>query len=218
MNILYLFFISIISLILSATSARSVTILLDPFSSGSLALQATGPISNFYNLTGTEFEIRDVHGNGNYGWSAYVDPQSGLFNYTINLRATPAPGDFFYMRYAKQMGALQLMGADSLVFNITALTGQGDLQVTFGGEPGPLTPALPITGLGDAAFPFSALFPQGWSELIGGVTLKIVPKSANFSITLSEISLVPEPSSIVLLGGVAWMWCLRRQRGVSAIL
>ncbi len=217
MNIFFPITAAISFLSLSVTSAKSAAILLDSFSTGGVALQADGPISDDHNLTGTGFEIRGALGRGFYGWTAFVDSQSGVFNYAVELRGTPAPSNFFLLSYSKQTVVLQLMGLDTLVMNIASLTGLGELQASFGDEPGPFAASLPINGVGDVAFRFSALFPSGWNDAVPSITIKFVPKSANFSITLGEISIVPEPSGVVLLAGTAAVWGLRRKRAMPTI-
>jgi hypothetical protein len=192
--------------------AEGAGILVDSFSSGDFLLTRAGPSTHSTSALGTGFEGRFAQGSGARTWTATSDSGSGTLNYTISMRSEPEFTDYFLLRYTMNSSLLSLMGADTLMLHVVGLSGEGTLQAAFGNTPDSLDPAITISGTGEQAFAFYDLFPGGWNDQIGDIHLKLAPKSLDFSITLSEITIIPEAGSTALLLTGGLLMLARRNR------
>ncbi len=217
MNFLKSIAFTMIVLSALALNANSAGILLDAFSFNGFSLQSGGSTTQNVSDPKSDFNSRVSRGSGDGNWVASIDSDRGIFNYTGSVSNLSFESQFFTLRYSTRGYALDLLGLNTINLNIVSLTGDGELQVVFLNQPSSTAAYIPIRGLGDVAFPFSDLFPAGRDQFPSDLTIKIVPKSTNFSIDLNEISIVPEANGIVLLAGTATVWGLRRRRAMPTI-
>ena len=90
------------------------------------------------------------------------------------------------------------------------MVGQGAVVAFVGASPGDNI-IVPLAGPGLLYYPFSNIATNGGFEDLSLIQFRFVAKTADFSFSLEEITLVPEPSTVAL-AGIAAAGLLRRRR------
>lgn len=190
----------LITICISQTSAPAAGILLDSFTEGGFSLSVFG---NSYNRSSFHAELvneREVSLNQIRVSSSILSTTEGTLSFTFSeLRPNIKENNFSTLHYANNNNsAINLIGLNAAVFKITSLVGEGEVLVY--GNTGPdRSTALLLTGTGSIVYPFSLA--NGYLGGSSNTTLgfKFIPRSLNFSVTMSEITLIPEPSGACLL-------------------
>lgn len=104
------------------------------------------------------------------------------------------------------------MGFSHFVVSVHDLVGTADLYVLYRGSSNQLLPEIPITidSSGDYFIPFSYM---GVDDPFSpsSVLFRVFPTSDDFSITLSSVGVIPEPSSGLMIALGATALILRRR-------
>lgn len=185
---------------ISQFSASASSILLDSFTEGGFSLPASG-VSNNRSTIQSDWSLSRTVSLFDPGVSSsLLQTSSGSLIFTFNLRGTNTKDSVFStINYINSdNSAFNLLGLNAAVFQITNLSGEGEVLVY--GSSGPRnSTALPLTGTGTIEYPFSLA--NGYLGGSGNSSLdfRIIPRSMNFSVTMSEITLIPEPSGACLL-------------------
>lgn len=115
-------------------------------------------------------------------------------------------------------GPYSILGFSAFEFEIASLEGRGNLVIELGGEtlPNANTIRVPVTESGTLSVPFDQLNFSSGADLgaFGGMHFEFEAASEEFSFTLDEIRIVPEPS-VALLFVVGAIGMLHRRRGPS---
>ncbi len=210
-------FILISATVLCASSlfSNGAVFLIDSFTSSGFSLPTSTQTFHTSIIPDTSLKVRGSFGSANGGWTAVLNTTTGHFNYTTALNREPVSSDFFLFTYQRRDTALSIIGIDSLVLNIVALSGEGELAFYFDQGQNTVIVPVPIQGLGEVSFSLHSLLPSGWNDSIFAVNIHFTPKSPNFSITVSEMFLAPEPSSSLMLALVVLLASSRRKRSLS---
>lgn len=139
-----------------------------------------------------------------------MDTGVGMLNYSIS--GSPSPGQRLAISYSPDSGLLNLMGFSHFVVSVHDLVGTADLYVLYRGSSNQLLPEIPITidSSGDYFIPFSYM---GVDDPFSpsSVLFRVFPTSDDFSITLSSVGVIPEPSSGLMIALGATALILRRR-------
>ena len=208
-------FISLLAIIGGWTApAKAASIALDSFNEGAFALSDLGPDNVEQMISSPLIDRRRGSITDTGEAYASLSPPSGTLNYTVALRGSPPQsyGIFFNLNYSNSDGSnFSLLGFDSIVVNISGLVGAGEFRAFRNSSPN-TSILVPITATGDLVYPLSNISGGMDLDSYGTLSFQFFPRSNDFSITLDEITLVPEPSAILLLGwGGIWMMRRRRQ-------
>ncbi len=192
-------------------SASAATTVFDDFSSDGYTMGSSDGDYHHGEIVTLFADTRISIGVGSI-WSSTLDDVAGILTYTSNPRLAPARDDGFALIYSNSLGTLNLTGYDSFVIHVESVAGNGQMLAYFGsGGPGSAIP-VDLTGPGDLVIPFAnmgATIPNLNPSL---VSFRIVPESLDFSVTLSGIGIIPEPSTAALAGlGVAFLAAWRRR-------
>jgi hypothetical protein len=194
-----------IALISYASAASTV---FDDFSSG--GYPSNGGM-NSVSIVTPFADNRLSYGSGS-GWSSSVDTFGGVLTYTLNTRVDPGSDYWFDMIYTSSLGNMNLVGYNAFIIHIQNLTGDGQMLAHFGsGTPASSVIPLTLSGTGDLVIPFASMgstIPDSPSF----ITFEIIPGSRDFSITLSGISVIPEPSTAALASISTFFIMARRRR------
>ena len=100
----------------------------------------------------------------------------------------------------------------SAVIRVTSFTGPGDMRLYLNGGPGP-TP-ITLSGPGDYLLPIPVFTGEAAGIPVTRITIDFLGRSADFAVTLDEITLIPEPScsGLLLAGGLLVARMRGRQR------
>lgn len=113
-------------------------------------------------------------------------------------------------------GPFSLLGYSAFEFDISALSGSGSLIVELGSQSTyrPTANRIALTGPGTVSVPFSELNfgSNGSIESFSALHFTVEAETEEFSMTLDEIRVVPEPSTTVLSMPLALTLLLRRRR------
>ena len=200
----------LVGTLLFATSADSAVMVVDSFSEGGFELKFDGPADQRDVLLGGFLDQRLAAGSGYKDWGAVLSTATGRLLYSVNLRGAPDGGNWFGLAYTSSAGFFSLLGAEGFSLNVTETVGAGELVVSIGETPRDNI-RIPIAGPGSYFYPISNIVSGGPLDSALQVQFRFIAKTADFSITLDEITLVPEPSTVAL-AGIAAAGLLRRRR------
>ncbi len=202
----------IITACIGSTSLATSThgaVLLDSFTEGAFSLKFSGPTSQRDTLSGVLLDHRFGLGAGVKDWGAILNTTDGNLSYSVNLRGAPNGDNWFGLSYTSSQGLFSLAGVDGFSVNITNMVGEGELLVFFGSNPEDSVSVPTVTG--QLRYPLSNITTYGSLDDLYRLEFRFIAKTADFSITLDEITLVPEPSTVAL-AGIAAAGLLRRRR------
>ena len=210
-------FFLIIAFFLSASPRQNLTAatVLDSFSSGSFSLSDSGSDTDTDLITDGLFDERWVMGHSMGNFNATLAPENGMMTYGVSLRANPTRGELLVLFYSNLKNrAVNLTGATGFTLDVTGLLGSGEILVSLNGTSRFATP-VPITSAGVFFYPMENTGNIIPLDSVNQVSIQLIATSADFSITLDRIAVVPEPSTGLLLGLGGWFlfWKRRVLRG-----
>ncbi len=195
------------------SNARASVVIIDDFSTAPYNIGTSLLSSDNSSITSPIADSRWVNGNGTQVWSSLVDTGAGILNYSIS--GSPSPGQRLGIAYSRDSGLLNLMGFSHFVVSVQSVAGSADLYVLYRGSSSQILPEIPITisSSGDYFIPLSHM---GVSDPFSpsSVHFGIFPTSDDFSITLSSVGVIPEPSSGLMIALGATALILRRRRNL----
>lgn len=200
----------------SFESCNGASIVIDNFNSGPFSISSGSDTADISLIASPIAESRWARGSGSNNWSASVNGVTGTLTYTLNVpRTDPSPTTRFEVTYFDSTSNLNLLGFNAFVLHVSNFSGIGQVYA-FEGTGSTLdgvTP-VPFNSIGDLVIPFdymNASDPFNPSA----ITFWIVPESSDFSITLSGISVIPEPSvALLALLGASSLLLRRRTRNI----
>ena len=203
-------------LFLAAGPMNAAVLVLDTFSEGQVNLSQDESGGDTDVIPGKPFESREIGAANTGPYSVTSVSGSGILNYTIAVRGQSAErSEFLSIFYTKSSSSsAKLLGVDAFVLKVTSIVGEGNLTISLN-VGFSMTIPVALNAPGEIIFPLSNFGRPFDLNLITKVGFHFVPSSPNFSITLDEISAVPEPSASLLLGIGGWV-CLRRRRTSDA--
>ena len=196
-------------------SEAASVVVLDSFSDGSFAVSNVFSAPPVTLALGGPAGKRHTYWRGNTGTSYMTQTsESGILNLRLALRGDPLPlnPSIFSLVYFNSNSALDLMGLSQAVIKITSFTGTGEVMLYLNGGPKPAS--MTISGPGDYLLPIPVLTGDAAGFPISDLTIDFLGRSADFAVTLDEITLIPEPScsGLLLAGGLLIAKMRGRQR------
>jgi hypothetical protein len=191
------------------SSARSA-ILLDLFSAGNFDVQNVRSAPLVVPNSDSIWRLRSTDWLGGLT-EAYMtqDASQGSLKLRVALREEPNPRlDFkFSLNYFNDSGGMDLLGNTHALIRISSLTGRGDIATTYQGIASDVLYSLSLPG--EYLVPLQGI-PAGLNPSNFGFNFYV--RSADFSVTIDEIVLVPEPSVFGLVSLVGIAIISRRKR------
>jgi hypothetical protein len=215
MRTLFFSLVTFFAFVGSHTSAFSASLTLDSFSEGDFLLQNGG--DDFWDSDDTRInspftERRRVYGGGLGTWSISLEPSSGMLDYSVTeILAGQGTSRFgMTIRYSGT-GTVGFLEYDAFQFDFTSVTGTALLQVEVNNQNFDEMIPVTIDSSGELLYPFSNIAANDVSS-ISDIFFRVTPQSDTFSFSLNEVSVVPEPSALVLflLGGAGVFWLRRK--------
>jgi hypothetical protein len=160
-------------------------------------------------------ERRNTYWRGNANSSFMTQSaDNGTLNLRLELRSDPRPIDpsIFSLVYSNNDSVLNLLRLSHAVIRVTSFTGTGDILLYLNGGPEPA--AIALSGPGDYLLPIPVSTGEAAEIPITRLNIDFLGRSADFAVTLDEITLIPEPScsGLLLAGGLLIAKMRGRQR------
>jgi len=194
-------------------TSNAATVVFDDFSTGRSSISSSGSSQSNQSISSPFADSRALTGSGAQNWSALVNITSTTLLYSVSLPGgSLAPNQRLQLDYVSSLGVINLLGYDSLVFHVSALSGAGQIMAYFG-DTGHQSGALPVnlTSTGDLYIPFTNANPYN-PAAIDSIHFWILPQDANFSVTFTGISVIPEPSALILSALGACVLLIHRRK------
>jgi hypothetical protein len=208
-------FILLLLLNFSSRSVGASAVVLDSFSDVNFDVSNvfTVPTVNF--TPGGVAERRNTYWRGNANSSFMIQSaDNGTLNLRLELRSDPRPIDpsIFSLVYSNNDSVLNLLGLSLAVIRVTSFTGTGDILLYLNGGPEPVP--ITLSGPGDYLLPIPVFTGEAAEIPVTRLTIDFLGRSADFAVTLDEITLIPEPScsGLLLAGGLLVARMRGRQR------
>lgn len=200
---------------LLATGAQcsfGASVVLDSFSEGSFHFQNGDDGSHQIAISSPlAVDTRSVYVGGNGTWSATLDSGTGILDYDVSEVVSTARF-FLNLSYTRESGGTwSLLGYDALVFDFTSVTGEGLLEISVNDQDFGAMIRRSVTTPGLLVYPLEDLAASNLGS-ISGMGIRFTPQTDTFSMSLNEITVVPEPSIPMMLLSVAFVFCGRRVR------
>jgi hypothetical protein len=189
----------------------SAAVVLDSFTDGAFTLQFSGPTGQTLPLSNSPLNSRYAGGYGDRDWNAAVDVNAGQLTYNVNLRGQPSGQNGFHIYYSNTDGYFSLLGVTAFGINVTSLTGHGFYTVSVDGLPDFNDPKIPFSEPGELVFPVASLVTGMNLNELYRLHFEFIPATADFSMTVDQITLIPEAGTTGLaMLGVALAMVRRR--------
>lgn len=188
---------------------EGATLLLDDFSSGSYSLASGGTTSNSSAFTSPLTDQRTVSGVGFPNWTVTLTPEELRFNVD---QVDPNPGrNYLNLNYTLSSGTFSLLGYNAFAVDVTNVVGIGEFVAFVDGAPS-ADLRFTINGSGTIVSPFSALDTSQSLSSLTRMNFRFIALSDDFSLSIDNVRIVPEPSSLLLSGVAAASLLFRRRR------
>lgn len=195
---------------LSISRSDATTLLLDDFSSGGFSLSPEGTRSNSGPFVTPLTDQRTIAGVGSPNWTATLT--QGDVSYSVNQLDPRPRRNYLQIRYSLGSGSFSLDGYDAFAVDVFDVVGSGEFIAFVDGFPaGDIR--IPINGPGTLVSPFTGLDTSQSLESLTQMNFYILAISADFSLTVDNVRVVPEPSTsfLFVLGILFGLFRRRRQ-------
>ena len=174
------------------------TLLLDDFSSGSFSLASGGTTSNSAAFASPLTDRRTISGVGiaTSIWAITLAPEE--LAYTANQLPPLTRPSSLSLYYSKTIGTFSILGYEAFAIDLRNVVGSGELIVSVSGSGG-RDSVVPIVGSGTVISPFSFLDTTQSLGSISAINFRINAVSEDFSLSIDNVRLIPEPSSSLLI-------------------
>jgi hypothetical protein len=217
-------------LIVALEQAQATTFVLDTFTTGPFALSESGSFSDSDRINSPLGNNRDVRINRGLAapgttMTTTLDTGSGTVSLNFNGQSLSVNNPLDFRAVYSIGGPFSLLGSTAFELDFSELSGSGFLITELGGviasSHGPSTSRIALNGPGTVVVPFSELnfSPSGSIDDFSSTLFVFEADSQAFAFTLDEIRVVPEPSSVLLvgLGGLGGLVGLTRRKRVAQV-
>lgn len=187
----------------------AATLLLDDFSSGGSALASGAITSNSAPFITPLTNDRAVTGIGAPIWSSTF--ASGALDYVVS---NPRPGRHYLEINYSSVGTFSILGFDAFALDVVNVTGTGEFIAFVDGAPTFGALRVPVTASGEIVYSFSELVTGQSLDSLAQMNFRFIPVSEDFSVTIDNVRLIPEPSSSLFLALGFSVSVLRRRRAI----
>jgi hypothetical protein len=203
-------FALVVALSQLSSTCRAASIVIDSFDDGSFSLTEDGTLTNLDLITETIVNTRRVEGSGLGDWNAVLTLGSGFVEYDAQ-EIIPSGRPFsLFLTYTRSEGAFSLLGYNSVLLDFAMVSGSGLLEIYLDTSDTNSVVQVPLSSAGVLEYSFDNMAASSFAT-VDRFTISITPDASPFSFQLNEVSLVPEPSALILsLFGAFGI--LRRQR------
>jgi hypothetical protein len=187
----------------------AATLLLDDFSSGSFSLASGGTTSNSGAFASPLTNQRTVSGVGPANWAITLAPEE--LAYTVDQLTLLPRRNFFDLSYSKTVGTFSIIEFQAFAVDLFNVVGNGELLISVDGSAG-RDIRVPINGSGTLVSPFSNLRTSQPLDSLSLINFSFIAVSEDFSLSIDNVRIVPEPSALLLSGVAAASLLFRRRR------
>ena len=147
---------------------------------------------------------------GNPVWLVTQDPAAGTLTYSLNmLRGQPGASDYLSMIYSYGQSLESIVGLNSVRLTVDSVVGSAMVGSVVAVGPIMDQQFVALDAAGNVDIP---LVKPSLPDASARIVIRIYPTTPNFSVTLSSLWLVPEPSSALLAATAAAFLTSRRRR------
>jgi hypothetical protein len=199
-----------------ARCAFGVSVVLDSFSEGTFYLESGGDETHETGiLSPLLLDTRSTYAKGNGKWSVILASGTGVIDYNVDT-VLSAIRFGLVLDYTRASGGhWSLLGYDALVFEFTDVTGEGLLEIFVNDQDSGAMVRRSVTTPGLLVYPLEDLAASNLGS-ISGMSISFTPQTDTFSMSLNQITVVPEPSLPLLLLTVAVLIGGRRARRLQS--
>lgn len=193
------------------SSAQATFLMIDNFSTAPYSIGSSLLSSNTSPITSPIADNRRVNGIGTQVWGSFVDIETETLNYSVS--GSPGPDQRIGIAYSRDSGSLDFTGFSHFSISVQDLAGTADLYVLYRGlsNQTPSQAPIAIDASGDYPVPFPLMGEEDpFTPSL--VDFRFFPRSDDFSMKLSSIGVIPEPTFTILIPLGAFAFCLRRRR------
>lgn len=185
---------TIFAAFIGINSCSAATLLLDDFSIGDFDLSSSGTASDSIPLSTPLTNERTVTGVGASTWSSTL--ASGELDYIVSH---PRPGRHYLEINYSASGTFSILGFDAFALGVADVTGTGEFIVFVDGAPTFGALRIPVTQSGELTYLISEVVTDQSFDSISQMNFRFIPSSEDFSVTIDNVRLIPEPSSFSLV-------------------
>lgn len=202
----------------SCFKSSAAVIVVDSFEEKALALSELGLNVDRAIVPGGFLGSRTVNVSGTGAYGAVLDPAAGTIRFYATTRGVPVANEVtMRMTYGREDNSLfSLLGSDAFVIKVSSLQGVGRVLAVIDNRAAMPVPFM-VAASGEVRIPFAALGDRFNLNAVRRISFQFDALAADFSMTLDEISIVPEVSSAWLAGLGSAAWFLRRRRALTHI-
>ena len=192
-----------------ASSAPGSVLMIDSFTKGRIEIgsDTSSKQDREFAPSSPEVAYRWVKGTGGAYWHVSMPSGSGALTYSVNTSGQLEDFDVF-ARYGFSSGHYDILAYDAFVLDFSRVLGRGILRISVKTQ----NVDVPVNTPGLLRVPLEMFGNPGEFHDVYGVEFTFRPTTPEFSFTLAEISLVPEPSALLLGMLGAPLLLLRRRR------
>lgn len=155
-------------------------------------------------------QTRRVDALGFGEWSVALDPAGGVLTYDVREWVPGGRGFYMIARYTRNQAKWSILGFDSVELHLSEVSGMGNLEVSVTTSDLTKVVQVSIEEPGILIYPLSNLAAE--EDLNESMFFRFIPESDGFKVSISEIVLVPEVSTSILLAvGLLWLNVQRRR-------
>lgn len=206
------------TIVLLASNARSAGLILDSFTENSFSFVNPSSLPVLALTESDVVNLRSLNYSGPGTFFVTQSAPSGIFNFRVDLRGNPNGGIPSYLQfiYVQRNEQIDLLGTSHAYFRVSSLVGAGEVQLAMAGGFESVT--IPVSATGDFLIPVPNGFDNSPLQSTGSISIRLVAKSLDFSITLDEIGLIPEPAAGSLVAAGTVLVLAKRRRGGFRLL
>ncbi len=214
-------FCALAALVVSNNPVSAATLVIDSFTEADFFLSVEGDTSITSDVS-TPFgtrrfsRISDRIAASGTVMTSTLDSSAGTLSFNVNGQSTGSSPLDLRASYS-QGGPFSVLGYNAFEFDFSALEGSGSLIIELGSGSavyGPSANRVTINSAGTLSVPFTSLnFGTGGSvPSFQAMHFTFEADTDQFSFTLDEVRVVPEPGASILLLLGAGSMALRRRR------
>lgn len=188
--------------------SQASTIVIDSFNEGSFNLSFGGDLTNTSSVSSPLGDERRSRINDREAMQGAIvtstlNDSAGTLAFAVDGLSTDSTRPLDLRVTYSQGGPFSILGYDAFELDFSALTGTGFLLVELGSRSdvyGPTANRIDLNGPGVVTVPFSELNfgTNGSIDSFSSLHLTFEADTEQFSMTLNEIRVVPEPSVVAL--------------------
>lgn len=184
--------------------------ILDSFTEGSFDLRHSGLSTDISSISGPLANLRSVNASGG-NWQVTLAEGTESIVYSSGGLGSRPYSDWINLNYRNDNNLINLIEYNAFRFDVSSIQGNGFVAISASPTSSMDIVMISINDAGFLYFSFADVATSMSFEELTRINIRIYASSPDFSITLNEIAVVPELSSLLLLGSGAIPFLWRRR-------